>query len=336
MSAVKARQCSRRECRTAELPNWRIEKQKQRHRREMLQNVPNEPMALLARVLLVLAALFTRAPAAMGQARVPSVPPPQPTIEKHSTEIMTTACATISSHDVQLQPLSRLCEFALSYRRSLPNFICEEETVSRSNWPGGPSPVVTDAQVTYQDGIEKLSNVRTDGVPETDKAKRNQATFKTYGEFGNELIDLFSPPARVAFRYERPARLGGVEALVFSLHLPRERNTIWTVGDGRYQVAPEFQGEVWIETGSSRLLRLKLEPMNLPRFFMMESAEKQTDYGQVNLGELGAFLLPVRATSRSCFRSPSVRAQQRCMTNTVEFRNCSKFAGKARIVESPR
>ncbi|HTM17987.1 MAG TPA: hypothetical protein VL135_13820 [Terracidiphilus sp.] len=290
-------------------------------------------MRITVNATLVLAALLAAAPVAPGQAQIPALPAPQPTIETHSAEIMTAGCGAISSRDPQLLPLSRLCEFVLSYRRSLPNFICEEETLSRSNWLGGPPPVMRQADVVFQDGMEQLSNVRTNGAPETEQAKRKRVTLQTHGEFGNELIDLFSQQAHAEFRYEKRTNLGGAQALEFSFHIAKDQNRIWTVGDGRYNILPEYKGAVWVEAASARLLRMRLETMHLPEFFRMESAEKQTDYAPVNLGEVGTHLLPVRSTSRSCLRPPRRSTLQRCMTNTIEFRACRKFAGKARIID---
>src|ERR1035441_7790319 len=39
-------------------------------------------------------------------------------------------CQTIGAGDPAMTPMSAVCEFALTYRRALPDFICEQTTSS--------------------------------------------------------------------------------------------------------------------------------------------------------------------------------------------------------------
>lgn len=263
-----------------------------------------------------------------------------PDASQHSTgDGMHDNCRAIAAGDARLEPVSRLCEFALGYQRSLPNFICEEETVSRATWLGGPAPSTIRAQVTFQDGVEKHSNVLVNGAPDRGIRSGTEAAFRTEGEFGRSLVDLFTPPLQPEFRFVRRTKLRGLEALEFSFHIPQEQNLTWRVGDGNSWALPEFRGGIWLEAASARLLRISVEPMRLPKNFQMESSEEYTDYEEVNLGEAGIHLLATRAVSRGCLRTPpSARGlpQSHCITNTLQFHGCRKFGAKARIVEQPQ
>jgi hypothetical protein len=290
-----------------------------------------------AKALMVTSVFVLSGTVALAQVPPPRPSAPQPTIESHGAQLTTSRCAAISTGHAELEPIARLCDFALSYHRSLPNFICKEEMASRPEWPGGPPVVVTQADVVYQDGIEQRSNVRTDGKPITPETQPRFMTFQTHGEFGNELIDLFTLPDEVTFKYERRARLNGAEVLEFSFRLAREHNFFWGLGDGRSNVLPGFRGDIWLDAASGRLRRQTQRAMNLPLSFRMQSAERQTDYDEVDLGEVGTFLLPVRSSSQVCLRAAlGTTPRRRCMTNTIEFRGCRKFAGKARIVGAPQ
>ena len=243
------------------------------------------------------------------------------------------SCVAIAQSDAQLEPVSKLCEFALSYRHSLPDFICEQQTVSRANWFGGPPQRKIESQITYQNGTELHSNTRVNGVPAEDRAGATM-TFRTEGEFGGELVDLFTPVIKPEFRFEKKTRVRGIEALEFSFHVPEAENRFWTVNDGRKTVRPEFRGSIWLQPGTAKLLRIEVEPLHLPKDFLMESALSHTDYSDVSLGEVGTHLLPIHAESRACLRTKTGRTGTvpECIINTIDFHGCRKFAGRARIV----
>lgn len=75
--------------------------------------------------------------------------------------------------DLQMAPLAQVCEFALKFRHSLPDFTCEQTTISTCEqkpgstcrgMPASRGPAVQ-SLVTYLDGEEHYSNVRIDGKP---------------------------------------------------------------------------------------------------------------------------------------------------------------------------
>jgi hypothetical protein len=302
-------------------------------------------MRMLPTASVALAVLLACAPPVFSQAHMRRVPAPQPSIESHRGELMTSHCAAIAERDPRLAPLSRLCEFVQSYRQSLPNFICEERTISTARWLGAPPTTVIEQQVTLLNGIERISNLRVNGAP-ADPSKSLDMTFLTHGEFGNEFIDVFDLAMKTEFHYERRTKLRGVDALEFSFHIAQQNNHLWKVEDGRTTEMPEFSGKIWVDSLQSRLLRLANQPLKLPREFLIQSAEKQTDYGDVDLGERGKHLLPVHARSHGCLRAlppegiltrmGAGRSLPRCVTNTIEFSGCRKFVGKAKILEETK
>jgi hypothetical protein len=240
------------------------------------------------------------------------------------------ACSALSSDDPQRAPLTRLCEFALTYRRTLPNFICEQHTVSTPSW--NELPRILEEQVTYENGHSSYSNLRINGKPATESLGTRSVAFETHGEFGDEIIDLFTP-GLVQFQFARRERVRSVEVDKFTLHIAAETNRIWTIGDGRRTIAPEFQGAVWIDP-AGRPVRLELQPINLPQDFQMGSAEMRTEYEDVNLAEAGIHRLPTKAQSTGCQRATGGRVP-RCLHNTLTFRGCHRFAARSRILNSP-
>jgi len=265
---------------------------------------------------------------------------PKATGEGRSGGAAVSDCAGLSEHNPQLEPVARLCKFAQTYRRSLPNFICdqeaisEQETASNAAWPGGPRPTRIQAQVTYADGGQQYSKVRINDRAQPASALQ-RLEFSSSGEFGSELIELFSPPIKAEFRFEKRTRVNGADALEFTFDLPQKANRSWTLIDETHTILPEFAGTLYLDAKSERLLRMDVKPMHLPRDFLIVSADTQTDYGEVKLGEAGVHLLPVRAESHGCLRHTRTDVQERCFRNVLRFHGCHRFTAKARIVDVP-
>jgi hypothetical protein len=254
-------------------------------------------------------------------------------VDNHAQAIAIPGCAAIAGDDARLAPLTKLCEFVQSYRQSLPNFVCQQETTTKTNWFGGPPVRKIDEQVTYADGVVSYSNPRVNGTPLKTDDWRTRAEFTSSGEFGNELTDLFQLPLAPRFRFERNSSFHGTEAVVFAFQVPQERNTFWRVTQRERAFFPEVRGTIWVDSKSARPLRIEMRSVRLPIPLQMMTAETHTEYDDVNLGEAGIHLLPVRGESNSCMRPTAFDPRERCFHNLLQFHDCRRFAAKARIVE---
>jgi len=112
--------------------------------------------------ILALAALVwpSTCEAQSTTAAAPEVSAPAAASEAALPTIDTTHCPAIAAGDPRTSPLSAVCEFALTYRRELPDFICEQTTTTT-----GPKSTVLKAEVTFEKGHERYSNVTIDGKP---------------------------------------------------------------------------------------------------------------------------------------------------------------------------
>jgi hypothetical protein len=111
--------------------------------------------------ILALAALVwpSTCDAQSTTAAAPEVSAPAAASEAALPTIDTSHCPAIAAGDPRTSPLSAVCEFALTYRRELPDFICEQTTTT------GPKSTVLKAEVTFEKGHERYSNVTIDGRP---------------------------------------------------------------------------------------------------------------------------------------------------------------------------
>src|SRR5437588_3528856 len=77
-------------------------------------------------------------------------------------------CTRLLATDASLAPLEPLCNSALAYSFTLPNFICQQRIDRRNSISTTgllpPRDVIT-AQVTFQDGMEHYSNIALNGTP---------------------------------------------------------------------------------------------------------------------------------------------------------------------------
>jgi hypothetical protein len=241
-------------------------------------------------------------------------------------------CTTLTAVNPQMASLVKVCEFASDFRHNLPNFACEQTTTSNNS-------KVTQALVTFANGKEQYSNVVVNGKPVKDQgvAYREEPFLLTSGEFGSDLINLFTPPIAAEFKFRKEGKLGSHAALIFEFQLPADKNLFWTIHLGQYvNVKPALQGQLWIEPTQDRLLRLELEPAHLQSQTNIVVDSTVIDYAEVALGDAGIFLLPKSSDPTVCIRADGMNDQNSrlvCYRNTMTFHNCHTFKARARIVE---
>jgi hypothetical protein len=258
-----------------------------------------------------------------------SEPNPRATAHKDSrSSIDTTHCLAIGADDVHLKPLAAVCNFALSYRGNLPDFICEQTTVSSGMYLS----TVLKAEVTFEQGHETYSKVYVDGKSSDlgSLAATGNLRFISQGELGSDLVDLFRPPIVTEFHFLRQERLHKAMSSVFEIRIAVEKNTFWELLDRRgVSLHPAFAGKLWIAPEKGYPLQLQLSPVNLPQDFGFSRASVTIEYRDISINGLGSFRLPFKSEANMCGRrgTPFV-----CRKNVTVFHDCRKFAAKSRIV----
>jgi hypothetical protein len=92
-------------------------------------------------------------------------------------------------------------------------------------------------------------------------------------------------------------------------------------------IVPEYSGRIWFDRTSNRVLRIERVAEGIPSAFPLRSVEADVNFGEVRLGESGAYLLPVQAETRVC-----IRDRRECSRKTIAFRDYRKFAAESKIV----
>lgn len=268
-------------------------------------------------------------PFLLSIAAVAQLPPPRP------ARSAIRDCAAIAARDKSLLPLSTVCESVKMMRRTLPNFVCEQTTerhraVSiRRGGAGTPGDAVSDvvtATVTFEDWTNRYDDIKVDGVPvETNIFDLEGLT--SMGEFGSDLLSIFFAENAAVFRFRQRTKTLEGEALVFDFYVAAPTNHSWTLREKDLSTHPGLQGALWLDAMTRRVLRFDLEVSDIDMQFATDRASRTTLYSDVHFADGGDFLLPVRSEASVCTRD------QYCTRNTTEWKNCKRFAGKARVVE---
>jgi len=145
------------------------------------------------------------------------------------------------------------------------------------------------------------------------------------GEFGTVLVDLFSPATNAVFKFRRDSRAGGVMAKMYDFEVARE-GSHWSIHSGAQSYNPQYQGSVWIDPATARVLRIEMEAKGFPGDFPLDHVESATDYQYIRLGDAKQYLLPVHAETLSCQRGTAF-----CSRNVIDFRNYHKYSGESSI-----
>jgi hypothetical protein len=187
---------------------------------------------------------------------------------------------------------------------ALPAYTCQEEM---SRFAGASQSAswkalgASTAEVTYRDAHFSYRSPR----------KELAALWPT-GEFGAILRDLFGNAPSATLRARQESDSGSAAVYDFTVEQPRSH---WLVQADSESIQPGYEGSIWIDRASTRILRIEMHASSLPDKFPLESAESAVDFQLVPLGE-AQYSLPVHADITNCRRN-----EGGCSRMSIEFRN---------------
>jgi hypothetical protein len=217
-------------------------------------------------------------------------------------------------------------EESAKFSASLPNYLAQQAT-TRYFATGLPArwqeiDLVT-AELAYVNGKEDYHDFRINGN-QIDRPIESTGAWST-GEFGTTLEGVMSPYTNASFRRRGEDKIAGRPAYVFDLSVAQPTSH-WTLvaPDGR-RLTPAYEGAVWIDQATRRVLRVEMRAINLPRDFAISSAESTLEYGFVRI-EQNTYLLPTKSESVGCMSGSGT-----CTRNAIEFRNYRKFTAESTV-----
>jgi hypothetical protein len=263
-------------------------------------------------------------------ASVEAPPVPPSTASSDGTVITPDAAAPVASGPPRLVDdatvLSDARTAARSYSTTLPNFLAEQKTTRyfSGGWPASWNEIdVVTATVAYANGKEDYRNIQVNGIPANVPPERS-GSWST-GEFATTLQDVLSPITNAAFKRRGEDRIAGRPAFVYD-YTVLQPNSHWTLvsPDGR-NYNPPYDGAVWIDKDTRRVLRIEQKTTSMPSDFPIRRAESTVEYGFVKI-EQSTYLLPVLSENLGCMSGSGS-----CSRNSIQFHDYRKFSTDSTI-----
>jgi hypothetical protein len=259
-----------------------------------------------------------------GVTQLPSEPPPPAVEAMRNIEGLPQPSGAYSTDD---PVIDQTREQAFAFTETLPNYIVKQYTTryqsdsaSRGHTSWQALDIVT-ADVVAENGKESYKNVMVNGKPTKDV---EQSGSWSEGEFASTLQAILSPASDALFTNKRSTTIVNRPAYRYDYVIEQPRSS-WLVEAGGSRYRPSYNGAIWIDKETSRVLRIEMSGRNLPTDFALDQVESTIDYDFVLIGEK-KFLLPTHSEALSCMRGTS-----ECTRNVIEFRNYKKFGAEENI-----
>src|SRR5215469_1928990 len=252
------------------------------------------------------------------QPELPPCPDPPPTASAPADSIRT---RSLSPSEALIE---RAREAAFEFSEHLPNFICQEVMARYRQRGREETPLdVVSAEIIYDHAKETYRNVKINDRPTDTSLEEISGSWST-GEFASTLLSLFSADTNARFRSGGASSISGFRAQVYDFRVQRE-NSHWTLHVDSQTLVPAYEGSVWVDPSTARVLRIEMQARNIPPDFPMDTIESAVDYSYVSIGGT-SFLLPVHAESLGCPRGAGD-----CSHNIIDFRNYHEFRVDVKI-----
>ena len=247
-----------------------------------------------------------------SSATLPTPPPPQPK----------PAVATIPPPDSieQGKILDEVREYALTYTKQMPNFICVQVTRRDIDPRGSDNWYHIDTittRLSYYEGHEDYKVVLVNNQPVNDLPMERLGGTVSEGEFVSMMKDIFSPESQTRFEWDHWGTLRGKRNYVFAYDIDQAHSRYHILADRTLDIITPYRGEVFVDQETKMVTRLTLKAYDIPVTFPVRDVKTVLDYDFTKIGD-GEFMLPLKAVVIAH------RANQ-ATKNDVEFRLYRKF-----------
>ena len=220
--------------------------------------------------------------------------------------------------------------YAMEYRSSLPNLMCEQVTNRSVNQKGT-------SQWNHKDKFtELLSYVNHDEDRimlelELNGSKSHDYTgdtrgVLTVGEFGAAISGLFRPSSMADFQWKETGALGEGTVQVFDYRVIRANSSFHLRMSPTDVVTAGYHGQVFIDSTTRAVRRGTQVVDDVPKKFPFRAASVSVDYDYVLINKHD-YLLPVGA--QIVLKKGSGETDM----NDIEFRNFHRFGSTMKIVD---
>jgi hypothetical protein len=225
----------------------------------------------------------------------------------------------------QKKLIEEVRNYALTYTKQLPNFICNQVT-RRYDDPTGADfwrqHDVVNVRLSFNEQKEDYKVITVNGRM-TDIAMEKLGGTISTGEFGSMMKEIFEPSTEAAFGFERWTTWRGRRTLVFNYRVEKSRSQYHVVAERTQDYVPAYHGLIYVDRDTTMVMRLTMDINEFPVGFPIQEVHNSLDYDFQKIGD-HEYVLPLRAEVGS-------RSGRSRVKNEVEFRMYRKFGAEASI-----
>lgn len=246
--------------------------------------------------------------------------------------VMTTPKATgpkEPSEEDKKQALQETREFALSYTKSLPDFLCVQVTrrsVDRhfeigSDGSWAPEDRIIE-KLTYFDHKENYEMLQHNDTATLGKTWETLGGSFSRGEWATLLAEIFDPGTHTSFKWLRWGNLRGNLTHVYQYSVEQEYSQESISYQNTQKIVAGFHGLIYVQKGPNVILRITVEP-EIPPSFPVQDVDQTVDYDYQKIGDQ-TYLLPLR--SQVQMRDGHIASR-----NEIEWRQYRKYSADTSI-----
>ncbi len=222
--------------------------------------------------------------------------------------------------------LAAMREYALSYTKSLPNYVCVQTTRRRIE-PTEPryAPQGDEVQelLSFVDGKETYKVEMVNGKSQPNMKHEQLGGVITSGEFGSMLFNIFDPDSGARFRWDHWATLRGKLMYVFAYSVPESKGYSMYHGESKREYISAYEGLVYADVQSKAVMRIKMDTVNIPPDFPIREVHITLDYSPTKIADQ-EYVLPYHFE----LTSKEVHGDT---VNRADYRLYQKFGAEASI-----
>ncbi|HXK06231.1 MAG TPA: hypothetical protein VMS37_27790 [Verrucomicrobiae bacterium] len=217
-------------------------------------------------------------------------------------------------------------EASSTFSAGLPSYLAQQVTTRyfATGWPISHWQQIDEitAELAYVGGKEDYRDFKIDGNS-IDRPERS-GSWST-GEFGTTLEDVMSFGTDAAFKRRGDDTVAGRPAVVFDYTVTQEHSHWTMVAPDERTYRPAYDGAIWIDKDTRRVLRIEQKASSFPRDFPVRRAEAILQYGFAKI-DGKSYLLPASGENIGCMSGSGA-----CTRNAIVFRNYRKFTTDSTI-----
>jgi len=236
----------------------------------------------------------------------------------------------------QAKIIEDMRQYALSYSRNLPDFICTQVTRrygapkpggKYGGRPGGePSWQQLDTlqiRLSYFEQKEQMKVILANNTI-VNKDYTEMGGSKSFGDFGSMMREIFEPASHAQFEWDHWGTLRGKRVMAFAYKIEQYHSQYRiSVEDAKLSIVTAYKGLVEVDPETHVVMRVTTEAQEIPEGFPVRSVNSVLDYDYTEISG-HTFLLPLKARVDASFNDSYQRIDE-------EFRLYRKYSSSAEI-----